>query len=178
MSLLSIVEWWGPLDPSPFITCPNCVNDIWQKCPCAGSVARKVLASLYQFIWLMFLCLKLPLYGNLLLAPLAKWNQIASTARCDIDPYSTPRLPIDRYWFTIKTLLCLFSNTFNTVEEKTDFVFTMQGPVPYNVRSFFIPRKEKLFLVWNHDKMVSVHHCAATEKWSTQVMWNKLIEMV
>lgn len=102
MSLLSIVEWWGPLDPSPFITCPNCVNDIWQKCPCAGSVARKVLASLYQSICLMSPCLELPLDGNLLLAPLANWNQISSTARCNIDPYSTPKLPINHYWFTIK----------------------------------------------------------------------------
>lgn len=85
-----------------FTACPNCVNDIWQKFPCAGSVARKVLASLYQSIWLMFPCLELPLDGNLLRASLANWNQISSTARCDIDPYSTPGLPIDQYWFTIK----------------------------------------------------------------------------
>lgn len=88
--------------PSFFIACPNCVNDIWQKFPCAGSVARKVLASLYQSIWLMFPCLELPLDGNLLRASLANWNQISSTAWCDIDPYSTPKLPIDQYWFTIK----------------------------------------------------------------------------
>lgn len=81
---------------------PNCANDIWQKFPWAGSVARKVLASLYQSIWLMFPCLELPLDGNLLWASLANWNQISSTAWCDIDPYSTPRQPIDRYWFTIK----------------------------------------------------------------------------
>lgn len=89
--------------PSFFVTaCPNCVNDIWQKFPWAGSVARKVLASLYQSIWLMFPCLELPLDGNLLWASLANWNQISSTAWCDIDPYSTPRQPIDQYWFTIK----------------------------------------------------------------------------
>lgn len=97
---------WGtllPLSLSLFFTaCPNCVNDIWQKFPCAGSVARKVLASLYQSIWLMFPCLELPLDGNLLRASLANWNQISSTAWCDIDPYSTPRLQIDQYWFTIK----------------------------------------------------------------------------
>lgn len=89
-------------NPSFFTACPNCINDIWQKFPCAGSVARKVLASLYQSIWLMFPCLELPLDGNLLRASLANWNQISSTAWCDIDPYSTPRLPIDQYWFTIK----------------------------------------------------------------------------
>lgn len=88
--------------PLFFTACPNCVNDIWQKFPCAGSVARKVLASLYQSIWLMFPCLELPLDGNLLRASLANWNQISSAAWCDIDPYSTPRLQIDQYWFTIK----------------------------------------------------------------------------
>lgn len=93
---------WGTLQPLFFTACPNCINDIWQKFPCAGSVARKVLASLYQSIWLMFPCLELPLDGNLLRASLANWNQISSTAWCDIDPYSTPRLPIDQYWFTIK----------------------------------------------------------------------------
>lgn len=79
--------------PSFFTACPNCVNDIWQKFPWAGSVARKVLASLYQSIWLMFPCLELLLDGNLLWASLANWNQISSTAWCDIDPYSTPRQP-------------------------------------------------------------------------------------
>lgn len=97
---------WGSLrysaPPLFFTACPNCVNDIWQKFPWAGSVARKVLASLYQSIWLMFPCLELPLDGNLLWASLANWNQISSTARCDIDPYSTPGQPIDQYWFTIK----------------------------------------------------------------------------
>lgn len=95
---------WGTLLPRFFFftACPNCVNDIWQKFPWAGSVARKVLASLYQSIWLMFPCLELPLDGNLLWASLANWNQISSTAWCDIDPYSTPRQPIDQYWFTIK----------------------------------------------------------------------------
>ena len=104
---LTIALHWGSLryaaPPLFFFTaCPNCVNDIWQKFPCAGSVARKVLASLYQSIWLMFPCLELPLDGNLLWASFANWNQISSTAWCDIDPYSTPRLPIDQYWFTIK----------------------------------------------------------------------------
>lgn len=100
---LFIEGHWGTLLPIFFFTaCPNCVNDIWQKFPCAGSVARKVLASLYQSIWLMFPCLELPLDGNLLWASLANWNQISSTAWCDIDPYSTPRLQIDQYWFTIK----------------------------------------------------------------------------
>lgn len=98
---------WGSLRYSApplffFTACPNSVNDIWQKFPWAGSVARKVLASPYQSIWLMFPCLELPLDGNLLWASLANWNQISSTAWCDIDPYSTPGQPIDRYWFTIK----------------------------------------------------------------------------
>lgn len=102
---LLIAGHQGMPPPPPFFfftACPKCVNDIWQKFPCAGSVARKVLASLYQSIWLMFPCLELPLDGNLLRASLANWNQISSTAWCDIDPYSTPRLQIDQYWFTIK----------------------------------------------------------------------------
>lgn len=103
-----------------FTASSKCVNDIWQKFPCAGSVARKVLASLYQSIWLMFPCLELPLDGNLLRASLANWNQISSTAWCDIDPYSTPRLRIDQYWFTIKNtpLLVQHCNRYFKAKER------------------------------------------------------------
>lgn len=118
----------GPTSSNPlppiffffFTASPKCVNDIWQKFPCAGSVARKVLASLYQSIWLMFPCLELPLDGNLLRASLANWNQISSTAWCDIDPYSTPRLRIDQYWFTIKNtpLLVQHCNRYFKAKER------------------------------------------------------------
>ena len=106
-----------------FTACPDCVNDIWQKFPWAGSVARKVLASLYQSIWLMFPCLELPLDGNLLWAPLANWNQISSTAWCDIDPYSTPGQPIDQYWFTIKNTPLLVQHCDRYFKAKGEKIF-------------------------------------------------------
>lgn len=110
-----------------FTGCPNCVNDIWQKFPWAGSVARKVLASLYQSIWLMFPCLELPLDGNLLWASLANWNQISSTAWCDIDPYSTPRQPIDRYWFTIKNTPLLVQHCDRYFKAEGGKIFKKKG---------------------------------------------------
>lgn len=150
---------WGTLLPLFFFftACPNCVNDIWQKFPWAGSVARKVLASLYQSIWLMFPCLELPLDGNLLWASLANWNQISSTAQCDIDPYSTPRQPIDQYWFTIKNTPLLVQHSDRYFKAKGEkifkkkkngtFLFTMQWPSGRykNVRRCFISLEEYEF---------------------------------
>lgn len=138
-------HWGTLLPPSPlfFMARPNCVNDIWQKFPWAGSVARKVPASLYQSIWLMFPCLELPLDENLLRVSLANWNQISSTAWCDIDPYSTPRQPIDQYWFTIKNTPLLVQHCVRYFKAKGEKKYLKRREMGLCF-FFFLPCSEQL----------------------------------
>lgn len=201
-SLTNAPHWGSPRYSAPplfyfFTASPNCVNDIWQKFPCAGSVARKVLASLYQSIWLMFPCLELPLDGNLLWASFANWNQISSTAWCDIDPYSTPRLPIDQYWFTIKNTPLLVQHCDRYFKAKGKKKLERRGEKGFCFFFlFFLPHSDQLQYIQTCEGMlhfirtltVSLSDRTLTtpatsdhigsEQWSSPAMWDKPIKMV
>lgn len=55
-------------------------NEIWQKFPCAGSVAKEVLDGLHYFIWLMFQNLIYLMIKNFCRYILTSWKQISFAA--------------------------------------------------------------------------------------------------